>query len=357
MYYFDNLGIAFINSAEEGREGDPNIAGKFNQFTAIDLSMSNTIQSYMAIIEKLENMMGELIGVNRQRLGDIKTSETVGNVTRAMTNSAMITESMFFQHDLVKQQVLSQLVDTAKLAYIKGKRTQYVLDDGQRMFLEVDGSEINDTEFGVFLSNSDKDMKVRDTLMGLAQAALQNDKITLSELVKIMNSNSSAEIEQTLVMGQERAQQRAQEQVQQQQQHEKELEQMRQQGLEQERNWQSMEKEFDRQNKIEVAQIGALGFDENKDYNANNVPDILEIEKLRRTTDKDMMDFEIKKEQNRLEAEELRLKMQQGMNEDQKYLMEQQQQNKHHKENMDIKKKELEIKKKQASKQNKTGKK
>lgn len=350
MHYFDNLGIAFINSMEEGREGDPNIVSKFNQFTALDLSMSNTVQTYMSIIEKLENMMGELIGVNRQRLGDIKTSETVGNVTRAMTNSAMITEAMFYQHDLVKQQVLSQLVETAKLAYINGKRSQYILDDGQRMFLEVDGIEINDTEFGVFVSNSDKDMKVRETLIGLSQAALQNNKISLSELVKIMNSNSSVEIEKLLSQGEERAQQMAQQEAEQQRQHEMQIEQMRTQDQDKQRNWESTEKELDRQNKIELAQITAMGYDTEKDYNNNNIPDVLEVEKLRRTSEKDQMDFQIKQEQNRLKAKELEIKEKQGLTEDQKYLMEQQQQNKHHKENMDIKKKELEIKKKQSNK-------
>jgi trans-2-enoyl-CoA reductase len=54
MYYFDTLGIAFVNSAEEGREGDPSSVSKFNQFTGIDMTLSNSIQGYFSMLSKIE---------------------------------------------------------------------------------------------------------------------------------------------------------------------------------------------------------------------------------------------------------------------------------------------------------------
>ena len=43
MYYFDNLGVAWINSVEEGTKGDPSSVSKFNQFQAIDMTLSQSV--------------------------------------------------------------------------------------------------------------------------------------------------------------------------------------------------------------------------------------------------------------------------------------------------------------------------
>ncbi|HEY8364444.1 MAG TPA: hypothetical protein VIK84_02620, partial [Haloplasmataceae bacterium] len=184
MYYFDNLGVAWVNSHEEGREGDPNSVSKFNQIGAgVDMTLSNTVGQYIEILNKLEDMAGELCGVSRQRQGQISSTETVGGVERSVLQSSYITEQWFMYHNEVKRQVLTQLLNTAKIAYINGKKAQFILNDVQRVFLDIDGALLNDSEYGVHVSNSSRDNMIKDKLEQLAQVALQTDKARLSDII------------------------------------------------------------------------------------------------------------------------------------------------------------------------------
>ncbi len=66
MYYFDTLGIAFINSFEEGKGKFAGQVSQFNQFTNIDMTLSQSIGQYIEILSKIEEMASELMGVSKQ---------------------------------------------------------------------------------------------------------------------------------------------------------------------------------------------------------------------------------------------------------------------------------------------------
>ena len=51
LYYFDAMGIAWVNPNEEGQR---NKQSNFNQWQAVDLSMSQTIQQKIQLLEYLE---------------------------------------------------------------------------------------------------------------------------------------------------------------------------------------------------------------------------------------------------------------------------------------------------------------
>lgn len=313
MYYFDNLGIAFINSFEEGTEGsNTGKTSNFNQFTAIDMALSQIVQQYMMIIEKLEGMVGDICGVTKQREGQIATSETVGGVERSVVQSSMITEPLFYLHGEVKKQVLTQLVETAKIAYMNGKKAQFVLDEGVRVFLEVDGEIFNDSEYGVFISDSSRDLRIKEKLEQLAQVAIQNDKAQLSDIIKVIKSNSISEIENTIVKSEQEAIQRTQQSEQGQQDGAMQQQQMMNDNAEAERNFKAEQNQLDRDNKLQIAEISAMSFNEDKDVDKDGVLDVLEIEKLRskeRETlikdnlERDKMKLDKTKEDNKIQHE------------------------------------------------------
>lgn len=167
MYYFDSLGIAFINSFEEGN-GTLG-AGKtsnFNQFTAVDMSLSQSIGQYIGILNKIEEQCETLMGVSRQRQGAISSSETVGGVERAVVQSSNITEPIFFMHSEVKKQVLNHLIETAKVVMPESKKINYIIDDTNRVFLEINEEFIN-ADYGVFVTNSSKEVASLENLKSL----------------------------------------------------------------------------------------------------------------------------------------------------------------------------------------------
>lgn len=206
MYYLDAMGVMFINSMEEGKRGQQS---SFNQFQSIDLSMGNYIQTHIGIIESIEQKLGELSGVSRQRMGQVQTSELVGNVERSISQSSAITEVWFYQHNEVKRRVLEGILDTARIAWRKGKKINFVSDDLSRTMLSVDEDFAN-TQYGVFIGNTAKDNKNLAEAKSLLQAAIQSDKVRLSEAVSVLNSESLVDIRKQLEFGEEQQQQRLQ---------------------------------------------------------------------------------------------------------------------------------------------------
>src|ERR1035437_3785821 len=279
MYYLDAMGIAFVNSFEEGKRGT-SFAGQkpsFNNFQAIDLTMGDYVQQCVQMLDKIEDKVGELMGVTRQRLGQIQSSELVGNTERAVSQSNNVTEYLFTVHNEVKRRVLTGVLEYAKIAWRKGKKINYIDDTLAHVFYNIEGEVFDNSEYGVFLSNTLRDNQILEGLRGLSQVALQTDKANLSDVIAMMKSDSIVEIERRLEQGE----QRKMEQAQQQQQQEQGLEQAKVQNEQDKMAWEADQKDKDRANKIQVATISALGAasvgSKQEDMDQNGQPDALDV--------------------------------------------------------------------------------
>ena len=179
MYYADILGWAVVDSFNEAKKGSAmgKIAGQFNNGgRVLDPNIGNYIQQTVMMLQHIEAVMGKISGVNDQRLGQIDNRETVGGVERAVTQSSHITERLFFVHDETKKRVMATLLDTAKHAYknSKSKKLNFVLDDMSRVFIEFNGEDFASTEYDLFITNSSRDLEIRDGMKQMAFAAAQN---------------------------------------------------------------------------------------------------------------------------------------------------------------------------------------
>jgi hypothetical protein len=213
MYYFDNLGIMYINSFQEGKAGTrtQGMTPQFNQFREFDLTMSNVVQQYMMILSKLEQLIDTISGIPRQAEGDINQYETATGIQQSMVNSSSITQYYFYRHDEIKREVLRQYIEASKHAYVGGKKIFYITDDMERMSVELDGEMFADSDYNVFPTNANRDKLLKMKLESLAPAAMQQDKANFSDMVKLFKTNSMAEFEATLIKGEEAKMQREQE--------------------------------------------------------------------------------------------------------------------------------------------------
>jgi hypothetical protein len=205
LYYFENLGVVWINSKEEGRKGDPNSVANFNQFQSIDMSLSQVVQQYMSVIEKLEALVEDIMGVSPQRMGGIKASETATGAQTAIARSTNVTKPWFYFHDLVKEAVLTELLENAKIAYIDGKELELVLDEFEVETLKIDGDKINGSQMGVFVTNSYEDRQKREKMEALITAAVNQGKATLQDVANVLDSDSMSYIKAKLDEGERKA--------------------------------------------------------------------------------------------------------------------------------------------------------
>jgi hypothetical protein len=188
MHYLKSFGVIFVNPNEQFKEtGRP---ASFNTFTSIDMSMNDVIQGYANLMDKIERMAGQLVGITPEREGAISTQELVGNVERSVIQSSHITEWLFWNHNKFKKNALSSLLNVAKYcvgAYNK-KSIHYVMDDALRVFLNVP-EDFEYSDFDVFLSDSTKETQQIESIKSLLQASMQNGASILDACDIITSDN------------------------------------------------------------------------------------------------------------------------------------------------------------------------
>lgn len=221
MYYAKVNGIAVEDSFKEGNIGAASgkLAGALNNSSSgvIDAEFGNSIQSQINLLEFIKMEMSEVVGITRQREGQISNRETVGGVERATLQSSHITEWLFVVHDDVKRRVLECFLETAKIAFKgRSKKFQYILSDNSMRIMDIDGDEFAEADYGLVVDNSQGTQELAQKLDMLAQAALQNQALSFSTIMRLYNSSSLAE-KQRLVERDEQAIQARNAQAQQQQ--------------------------------------------------------------------------------------------------------------------------------------------
>ena len=213
LYYAKINHIAVVDSFKEGNGGaaQGKLAGLMNVQSSgvIDAEQGNYIQEHIGLLEFIKNEMGEIAGISRQREGQISNRETVGGVERANLQSSHITEWLFTQHDDVKKRALECFLETAKIA-MKGrtKKFQYITFDGAIKSLEIDGDSFADSDYGIVVDSSPETQNLSSKLDLLAQAALQNQTLSFSSIMKIYTSSSLSEIRRTIEKDEQAIQER-----------------------------------------------------------------------------------------------------------------------------------------------------
>lgn len=221
LYYAKTMGLMVEDSFNEGRIGAATgkLAGAMNNASTgvVAASDGNQIQQYINLLEFIKLEMSEVIGISKQREGQISNRETVGGVERATLQSSYITEWIFARHDDTKKRALECFLETAKIA-MRGrkKKFQYITSTGSQQILEIDGDEFAESDYGLVIDNSNNIQELNQKLDTLAQAALQNQTLSFSTIMKLYSSASLAE-KQRLIERDERSIQERNAQMQQQQ--------------------------------------------------------------------------------------------------------------------------------------------
>ncbi len=262
MYFARVNKVLIKDSFNEGNKGAATgkLAGGLNNASKgyIDADWGQSIQNYINLLQWVKDSMSELVGINRQREGQTYSRETVGGIERAVLQSSYITDWIFQQHDDTKRRVLECFLEEAKGA-LKGrsKKFQYIMSDGARKVLEIDGDQFCECDYGLVVDNSNDTQKLNSQLETLAQAALQTQALNFASIMKLY---SSASIQEKIRIV-ETAEKRMQEMAAQSQQQTAALQQQQQQAELQMRQMEMQQKDQlnqrDNETKIRVAEINS----------------------------------------------------------------------------------------------------
>lgn len=324
MYYAKVNGIAVEDSFKEGNIGAASgkLAGALNNSSSgvIDAEFGNSIQSQINLLEFIKMEMSEVVGITRQREGQISNRETVGGVERATLQSSHITEWLFVVHDDVKRRVLECFLETAKIAFKgRSKKFQYILSDNSMRIMDIDGDEFAEADYGLVVDNSQGTQELAQKLDMLAQAALQNQALSFSTIMRLYNSSSLAEKQRSVERDEQAIQARNAQAQQQQLQTQQQIVQLENEQRLAEMQQKEQANIRDNETKIIVAQIQAnskedgISEPETDDDRANLREKIREFDEKMRL-EKEKLSFEREKHSDDVRIKEKSLKKNKNTN-------------------------------------------
>lgn len=313
IYYAKANGLAVEDSFKEGNIGASSgkLAGALNNASSgvIDAEFGNSIQQQINLLEFIKLEMSEVAGITRQREGQISNRETVGGVERATLQSSHITEWLFVIHDGVKKRAIECFLETAKIA-LKGrkKKFSYILSDGTNMIVDIDGDEFAEADYGLVVDNSRGTQELSQKLDILAQAALQNNILSFSTIMKLYGSSSLAEKQRLVERDEQLMQERSSQAQQQQLETQQQIAQMEAQQRQAELQQKEQANIRDNETKILVAQIQKEDNDGIKEYEFSEEARANLLEKIREFDEKLKLDKDKLKLDERKHRDDIALK-------------------------------------------------
>jgi hypothetical protein len=206
--YLKTVGIAFIDSKKDG------VPSNFNQFGPIDMTLSDSVQQYLAINMMVDNEMNAISGVNEERQGNVASPyQTVGVTQSALFQSNLITEVLYKEFRLFVNNIFGNLAGLAKIAWAKKERFAMIIGDVGINFLKKD-IELDLNDYGVYVEEAMPVLDDKRTLNAVVMAALQSGSIDFADAMKLLREEdinySIRELERKMKENQEMQQAMAQ---------------------------------------------------------------------------------------------------------------------------------------------------
>jgi len=282
-YFFEANKIAWLNPNEEGNRGGADIT---NMVKEVDMSLASDIDKYIKFAEYIELKCGNSIGVTPQMEAQIGPNEAVSNTKQNLVQSSHIIQPYFELHNAVKGNVLTALVETAKVAYAgsKPRKLVYILDDMTYKMITIDPELLDSSTYGLFISNSSKAADAKRAVESLSQAAMQNQQADLGDIIKVIRSESISEAEELLEAAKLRKSQEEQamekQRLEAEQQSRAAIAAERQEERKHELNVIVTKERERRETEIQKQAMLSMGFNEDKDVDDDGELDVLEVAKF-----------------------------------------------------------------------------
>lgn len=167
----------------------------FNQWQSFDNSLSQGVQYYGEILLELQELMGMILGVSRQSLGQIVASDQVRTSESSIEQTALITELLFYESANIEKEVLEEYLNL-KLQSMEGKDIVFSesnIKSTDEYILKTSKLKRNRLAVNLYGYGED-DYKIRE-IKQIAVQLKQQLNISMGNLIKIWNAETLKDME------------------------------------------------------------------------------------------------------------------------------------------------------------------
>lgn len=183
---FRKQGLEIYDPTEEG-------AALFSHYGEFRGSLDgNVIQSLNLVLEALEKQADIVTGVNRYMYAAAEQRDAVTNVKTGIKQTSLITKDMFESVFLSRKNMLTDLVNLAKISYRDGKRGSYIVGHRTVLF-NVQPENYRFTDFNIHINNTSKETLKLEKLNMLAPQLAGKGTVSDDVLIKLMLTDSTTE--------------------------------------------------------------------------------------------------------------------------------------------------------------------
>lgn len=272
-----------LNSNEEGQRHRQSQSSINGLITAIDLSQTSQMEAYQKIAEYVYRKAGEIIGISPQMEGFVKEREAVTNVQNSIILSNSKLEPFYNFHDTIKKDTLLAYLKLAQLMYYDDPPTYlaYAADDMSVSLLELEPEQFLAAQYVIYINDSSKTHDAQMMIDRYLQAAMQNQTVSPSAALAALRQESFNEAEEILSLSEEEQQLRQQE-VFRMEQEAKIAEFRMKEEAESAKHDRTMKEIVAKERERRITEVSkqiilAMGFDQEKDKDNNNVADVEEL--------------------------------------------------------------------------------
>jgi len=291
LKYGEATNILFMDPTNEVLKGplQGKSAGTYNQLaaSAVDLDMGNAIRQHVETLGFIKQQMDLISGVNEYRQGDIKGDSNVGTANIGWQASNSMTEKYFSIHNAFKRDCMERLLEVAKYVWKKSPQKVQAVLDGMGAEIVSSYDEFSESQYDVFIDDGPNTQEMLQSLTQLAHAGMQTGQIKFRDLIELYKKESVSALARYLEEAQDKVAEEQMEAQNRQMKHEAKLAEEKRKETEAALALEyakldriDMNSELDRQNRIQIETIKALGFAQDTDVNDNQVPDVLEQSKI-----------------------------------------------------------------------------
>ena len=301
----EDQGLFIYNPAATAKDGSlSSLLSSMKIADKIDMSNSQSIQQYLQLLMFIEENITKSAGMSPQRIAQSVANSTATDNYRETQSSMNITEPLFYAHDLLWERIMNGLMEQTLLVLSENSGIlRDVLNDEEKSVIDLKFVKMTDN-YRLRVGNSGKQVRVLEMATQLAQALVQNDKINLSQLIKLMKTEDLTEFQTNFAEIEELNRKREEGAQQAQQAHEKEMLDMQLKANEdaQVNDLQkiALKGKLDFEKERMKGILNNQSFDAEKDYNKDGVPDYFQQEQLM---------ARVKNEGRKLDLEELKIHM------------------------------------------------
>lgn len=186
-------GLGILDSSMEGRNmvGQAPINTIFNGYD--DTVKAQAIQAIQLAIDAVEQTCSSITGVFRERLNGIEARDAVTNIKVGQNNSFTITKPIYYQMDLITNELLLDSLNLAKKVFKNGITGTIILGDKQQRTFTALPEYFTLTDYDIHIATSTDVIKDLEQIKQVVPQFIQGGLVEPDLIIEVMSCKSLTE--------------------------------------------------------------------------------------------------------------------------------------------------------------------